>query len=184
MAVFLWGLFLCSAIAGLERHAQVTFRVPCPVQVDAKTKAKKGASAPGFMYEFPWERMGSYKYALFLPFLYVAATGQDDADDWCYHMCVIAVLRYVQVDPSPAPCTLPDSPSIFLHMDRRIYSSASGVTALAGHACVTRAPAESGACVGTRADLLGVCETHRATFGISCHATTTFRARPGFRTRG
>ena len=57
---------------------------------------KKGATAPGVMSEFPWEPMGNYKYVLFLPFAYLAATGQDDADRWCYHMCVIAALRYLQ----------------------------------------------------------------------------------------
>ena len=64
------------------------------LQVEAK---KKGASAPGFMYEFPWEQMGNYKYALFLPFVYVVATGQDDEDMWCHHICMLAVLRYLQV---------------------------------------------------------------------------------------
>jgi hypothetical protein len=62
---------------------------------------KKGASAPGFMYEFPWEQMGNYKYALYLPFAYVVATGQDDEDMWCHHMCMLVVLRYLQVTPLP-----------------------------------------------------------------------------------
>eukprot|EP00960_Hanusia_phi_P006642 189916-Hanusia_phi.AAC.4 len=41
--------------------------------------------------------MGSYKYMLFLPFLYVVCSGTDDEDNWCYHMLVIAALRYAQV---------------------------------------------------------------------------------------
>uniref|UniRef100_A0A7S4PEJ6 Fatty acid hydroxylase domain-containing protein n=1 Tax=Guillardia theta TaxID=55529 RepID=A0A7S4PEJ6_GUITH len=59
-------------------------------------KKAKGATQPGILYEFPWEFMGSYKYLLFLPFLYVVCSGQDDADNWCYHMLVIAGLRYAQ----------------------------------------------------------------------------------------
>jgi hypothetical protein len=63
----------------------------------AQVEARKGAVSPGFMYHFPWESVGNYKYALYLPFMFVLATGQDDADDWCYHMMVIVVLRYLQV---------------------------------------------------------------------------------------
>ena len=63
----------------------------------AQVEARKGAVAPGFMYEFPWECIGNYKYALYAPFVYVVATGQDDADMWCYHMCGIISLRYMQV---------------------------------------------------------------------------------------
>lgn len=62
-----------------------------------QAEARKGAVAPGFMYEFPWECVGNYKYALYAPFVYVVATGQDDADMWCYHMCGIVSLRYLQV---------------------------------------------------------------------------------------
>jgi len=63
---------------------------------DKQVEARKGAVSPGFMYHFPWESVGNYKYALYLPFMFVLATGQDDADDWCYHMMVIVVLRYLQ----------------------------------------------------------------------------------------
>jgi hypothetical protein len=74
--------------------------------------------APGFMYHFPWESVGNYKYALFLPFAYVLATGQDDADDWCYHMLSIVFLRYLQVClvrscHPPNPPTPPTPPPIF-----------------------------------------------------------------------
>jgi hypothetical protein len=40
--------------------------------------------------------MGTYKYALYLPFVAVLALGLDDADQWCAHMLAIAALRYVQ----------------------------------------------------------------------------------------
>ena len=57
----------------------------------------KAASKPGFMYEFPWEMLGNWKYLLFLPFLAVICLGWDDEDRWCYHMLLIAMLRYAQV---------------------------------------------------------------------------------------
>ena len=74
------------------------------------------------MYHFPWESVGNYKYALFLPFAYVLATGQDDADDWCYHMLSIVFLRYLQVclvrschPPNPpTPPTPPTPPQSFI----------------------------------------------------------------------
>ena len=37
------------------------------------------------MSEFPWEPMGNYKYVLFLPFAYLAATkpeGKPDTGSW------------------------------------------------------------------------------------------------------
>ena len=52
------------------------------------------ASKPGMLSKFPWEDMGNFKYTLFLPFAIVAATGRDDADNWCWHMCGLAVARY------------------------------------------------------------------------------------------
>ena len=57
----------------------------------------KAASKPGFMYEFPWEMLGNWKYLLFLPFLAVICLGWVDEDRWCYHMLLIAMLRYAQV---------------------------------------------------------------------------------------
>ena len=52
------------------------------------------ASKPGVLSHFPWESMGNYKYALFLPFMAVVATGVDDGDNWCWHMCALAAARY------------------------------------------------------------------------------------------
>jgi hypothetical protein len=56
--------------------------------------AVKMASKPGPLYKFPWEDLGNFKYLLLLPFAIVAATGKDDSDDWCFHMCAIVALRY------------------------------------------------------------------------------------------
>ena len=53
------------------------------------------ALRPGPAYKFPWEDMGSFKYLLFVPFVATAALGLDDADNWAYHMLVIAAIRYV-----------------------------------------------------------------------------------------
>jgi WAX2 C-terminal domain/Fatty acid hydroxylase superfamily len=53
------------------------------------------ASHPGFGTQFPWESLGNFKYLLFVPFAAVVATGNDDADHWCFHMLVIVALRYV-----------------------------------------------------------------------------------------
>jgi hypothetical protein len=53
------------------------------------------ASKPGPLYNFPWEDMGNYKYLLLTPFAIAAATGHDDDDRWCFHMCMIVILRYV-----------------------------------------------------------------------------------------
>jgi len=53
------------------------------------------ALRPGPGYKFPWEDMGSFKYLLFVPFVATAALGMDDADNWAYHMLVIAAIRYV-----------------------------------------------------------------------------------------
>lgn len=53
------------------------------------------ALKPGFMYKFPWEDMGTFKYLLFVPFIATVALGKDDADSWAFHMLVIAAIRYV-----------------------------------------------------------------------------------------
>jgi hypothetical protein len=53
------------------------------------------ASKPGFLYKFPWEDLGNYKYVLFAPFAVAALTGHDDADRWCAHMCGMAAVRYL-----------------------------------------------------------------------------------------
>ena len=39
--------------------------------------------------------MGTFKYLLFVPFAATVALGMDDADNWSYHMLVIAAMRYV-----------------------------------------------------------------------------------------
>ena len=52
------------------------------------------ASKPGFMYEFPWEPMGNFKYLLLAPFAACAALGLDDADNWCWHMVTLVAVRY------------------------------------------------------------------------------------------
>lgn len=52
------------------------------------------ASHPGALYEFPWPE-NALKYTLFLPFAAVVALGLDDADNWCWHILVIAALRYI-----------------------------------------------------------------------------------------
>eukprot|EP00457_Paulinella_chromatophora_P001947 gb/GEZN01001950.1/.p1 GENE.gb/GEZN01001950.1/~~gb/GEZN01001950.1/.p1 ORF type:complete len:758 (+),score=48.66 gb/GEZN01001950.1/:221-2494(+) len=58
--------------------------------------AHRGASDPGSMYHFPWECLGSRgKLVLFLPLILVVAFGIDDEDRWCYHMLLVAVLRYI-----------------------------------------------------------------------------------------
>jgi hypothetical protein len=57
--------------------------------------AAKMALKPGFMYKFPWEDMGTFKYLLFVPFDATVALGLDDADNWAYHMLTIAAIRYV-----------------------------------------------------------------------------------------
>mmetsp|Transcript_8399 Transcript_8399/g.29457 ORF Transcript_8399/g.29457 Transcript_8399/m.29457 type:complete len:625 (+) Transcript_8399:335-2209(+) len=54
------------------------------------------ATAPGPLYAFPWESWGECgKYALLLPFAAAVVLGRDDGDNWAWHMCVIAVARYV-----------------------------------------------------------------------------------------
>ena len=53
------------------------------------------ALKPGALYKFPWEDMGTFKYLLFVPFAATVALGMDDADDWAFHMLVIAAVRYV-----------------------------------------------------------------------------------------
>ena len=53
------------------------------------------ASKPGVMYDFPWEPMGNYKYLLLAPFAVAAAAGLDDSDDWCRHMVLLVLARYV-----------------------------------------------------------------------------------------
>ena len=53
------------------------------------------ASNPGVLYEWPWTRMGSFKYLLLTPFAWAAATGNDDADNWCFHMMAITACRYL-----------------------------------------------------------------------------------------
>jgi len=50
---------------------------------------------PGFLSAFPWEGMGSLKYVYLAPFVAMPLLKQDDADGWCYHMCIIMALRYV-----------------------------------------------------------------------------------------
>eukprot|EP00961_Rhodomonas_salina_P130631 1758680-Rhodomonas_salina.1 len=65
-----------------------------------------GATQPGILYDFPWHRMGNAKYLLFLPFVIAAAAGYDDEDNWCFHMVMIAFLRYVQV------CSLASFPAM------------------------------------------------------------------------
>ncbi|EKX35243.1 hypothetical protein GUITHDRAFT_158756 [Guillardia theta CCMP2712] len=84
-------------------------------------KKAKGATQPGILYEFPWEFMGSYKYLLFLPFLYVVCSGQDDADNWCYHMLVIAGLRYAQVSLAREQRLLSSSPPLLLHLFLQLF---------------------------------------------------------------
>ena len=53
------------------------------------------ATKPGVWYDFPWARVGSLKYAVMVPFVVAAVTGRDDADNFCWHLCAIAALRYV-----------------------------------------------------------------------------------------
>ncbi|EFJ36684.1 hypothetical protein SELMODRAFT_164680 [Selaginella moellendorffii] len=47
---------------------------------------------------WPWQRMGTYKYHLFLPIFLSAAhshyLGTSPRDNWCFHILVIAALRY------------------------------------------------------------------------------------------
>lgn len=50
--------------------------------------------ATGPLAEFPWERMGNYKYLLFAPFAARVLLGYDDADRWALHTLLIAGLRY------------------------------------------------------------------------------------------
>ena len=93
------------------------------VQMEAKKAPVSLKPGNGFMYEFPWEFMGNYKYALFLPFVYVLASGQDDSDNWCYHMLMIALLRYVQVSNFSPPSirTFPPPPAV-----SRCFCASSG----------------------------------------------------------
>eukprot|EP00897_Mesotaenium_endlicherianum_P008982 jgi/Mesen1/8111/ME000435S07281 len=56
------------------------------------------ASAPGVLYEWPWERLGGYKWLLMAPFAATAARahlfgGAPDADSWCTHMVLVTALR-------------------------------------------------------------------------------------------
>ena len=53
------------------------------------------ASQPGPLYSFPWENLGSWKVVVLAPFAATVALGVDDADNWCWHMLLIACLRYL-----------------------------------------------------------------------------------------
>ena len=123
------------------------------VQMEAKKAPVSLKPGNGFMYEFPWEFMGNYKYALFLPFVYVLASGQDDSDNWCYHILMIALLRYVQVSNFLLPPSAPFFP-LPLSLD------------------VSAHPLEI--------KVVFLCSP---TFGISCRAITTSLARPESRKR-
>lgn len=52
------------------------------------------ASKPGPLSEWPWQDWGDWKYLLYAPFALAVATGHDDDDSWCRHMCQITLLRY------------------------------------------------------------------------------------------
>ncbi|CAM6108701.1 unnamed protein product [Calypogeia fissa] len=57
------------------------------------------ATQPGPLYEWPWSRLGNFKYLLYVPFV-VKAThanvfGGYDRDNWCLHMLLLTVLRYL-----------------------------------------------------------------------------------------
>ena len=53
------------------------------------------ASNPGPLYEWPWEKMGSFKYLLLAPFAVAALTGNDDEDNWATHMLLTTAIRYL-----------------------------------------------------------------------------------------
>lgn len=52
------------------------------------------AHKPGTLSQFPWEKLGNYKYVLFAPFAVAVAAGKDDSDSWYLHMLGIAAARY------------------------------------------------------------------------------------------
>lgn len=53
------------------------------------------ATNPGVLYEWPWEKLGSFKYLLLAPFAVAALAGRDDEDNWAAHMMIITLCRYV-----------------------------------------------------------------------------------------
>ena len=46
------------------------------------------------MYEFPWERFGRGKYAIFAPYAAAVCFGWDDGDNFAWHMLALAACRY------------------------------------------------------------------------------------------
>mmetsp|Transcript_58732 Transcript_58732/g.143667 ORF Transcript_58732/g.143667 Transcript_58732/m.143667 type:complete len:608 (-) Transcript_58732:612-2435(-) len=57
------------------------------------------ASKPGVWSEWPWQyylglKEGNSKLVMYLPFVAAVLTGNDDRDDWCYHMLCVVALRY------------------------------------------------------------------------------------------
>eukprot|EP00934_Nitzschia_sp_Nitz4_P008387 Nitzschia sp. Nitz4//scaffold178_size73299//23102//25041//NITZ4_005699-RA/size73299-snap-gene-0.142-mRNA-1//-1//CDS//3329539122//8377//frame0 len=53
------------------------------------------ASKPGALSEWPWEKMGNFKYLLLAPFAVAALTGNDDEDNWAAHMIITTCIRYL-----------------------------------------------------------------------------------------
>ncbi|CAK9230354.1 unnamed protein product [Sphagnum troendelagicum] len=57
------------------------------------------ASSPGVWSEWPWQRMGAWKYTLFAPYAVKAVhanfLGGQDVDNWCLHMLIVSALRYL-----------------------------------------------------------------------------------------
>lgn len=58
------------------------------------------ATQPGVLTEWPWERLGNYKYVLAAPFVAKAIQanllGGHDVDNWCLHMILATGLRILQ----------------------------------------------------------------------------------------
>ncbi|CAM6110926.1 unnamed protein product [Calypogeia fissa] len=57
------------------------------------------ATQPGPLSEWPWSRLGNFKYLLYVPFVVKAmhanVFGGYDRDNWCLHMLLVTVLRYL-----------------------------------------------------------------------------------------
>ncbi|KAL2632944.1 hypothetical protein R1flu_004423 [Riccia fluitans] len=57
------------------------------------------ATTPGALYDWPWQRLGSLKYVLFVPFAvkatYANVFGGKDVDNWCLHILISTALRYL-----------------------------------------------------------------------------------------
>lgn len=55
------------------------------------------ATKPGAFYDWPWQSLGNFKYAIFAPFVAKAVHANllngHDADNWCLHMVVASALR-------------------------------------------------------------------------------------------